>query len=198
MTCIFLYHRYDGSIINLDMHLNKYEIIGVFASVGIMALALLLLRLESTPSSVASLIDSSSQSAVVVANTDVQNGTGALADTLADAVTVDGELRDLVIDDIKIGTGPAVADGDTVSVHYIGTTQAGVQFDNSYTRGEPFTFTVGDGKVIAGWEKGIVGMQVGGQRILVIPAALAYGNRQVGPIPPGSPLVFAIELLEIK
>ncbi len=180
------------------MHLNKYEIIGVFASVGVMALALVLIRFESTPNSVASLIDSRTQSAVVVGKGDVRDGTGSLANTLAGAVTSGGELSNLVIDDVKVGTGSAVAVGNTVSVNYIGTTQAGVQFDNSYTRGTPFTFTVGAGKVIEGWEKGIVGMKVGGQRILVIPATLAYGNRQVGPIPAGSPLVFVIELLEIK
>jgi FKBP-type peptidyl-prolyl cis-trans isomerase len=104
----------------------------------------------------------------------------------------------LVIDDIVIGTGEEVKEGDTVSVHYIGTLPDGTEFDNSNKRGEPFEFTVGEGRVIKGWEDGLVGMKVGGQRILVIPPELAYGSQAMGPIPANSTLVFAIELLEIK
>lgn len=85
-----------------------------------------------------------------------------------------------------------------MTVHYIGTLQNGQEFDNSNKRGEPFTFTVGEGRVIKGWEEGIVGMKVGGKRILVIPAAMGYGQKGYGPIPPGANLVFAIDLLEIK
>ncbi len=76
--------------------------------------------------------------------------------------------------------------------------QDGTEFDSSYNRNTPFSFTVGEGRVIQGWEKGLLGMKVGGQRVLVIPSDMAYGNRQVGPIPPNSVLVFAIELLEVK
>ena len=99
---------------------------------------------------------------------------------------------------MRIGSGLEVKKGDVLTVHYVGTTQDGVKFDSSYDRGTPFIFTVGKGEVIAGWEEGLVGMRVGGQRILVIPSDMAYGNRQVGPIPPNSPLVFAVELLTIK
>ena len=73
-----------------------------------------------------------------------------------------------------------------------------MKFDSSYERGEPFSFTLGKGTVIEGWEKGLIGMKVGGQRILAIPSAMAYGNRQVGPIPANSPLVFTIELVKIN
>jgi FKBP-type peptidyl-prolyl cis-trans isomerase len=176
------------------MNLNKYEIIGMFLSVGVMALALIVIRFETTSEDIA-LIDPSTQSAVVVAT---DSADGELRDALMGATTADGELVELVIDDVRIGDGAEVKEGDTVSVHYIGSTRDGVQFDSSYVRGEPFEFTVGGGQVIEGWEKGLVGMKVGGQRMLVIPAAMAYGNRQVGPIPANSPLVFAIELIAIK
>jgi FKBP-type peptidyl-prolyl cis-trans isomerase len=177
------------------MHLNKYEIVGMFLSVGVMALALVAVRSETSPTADLAALDGATQSAVVVATDD---GSEGLKNALVDAATTDGELINLVIDDVRVGDGATVKEGDTVRVHYIGTTRDGVQFDSSYARGEPFIFTVGAGKVIQGWEKGLVGMKVGGQRILVIPPDMAYGNRQVGPIPPNSPLVFAIELLEIK
>lgn len=167
----------------------------MFVSVAVMAVALVLLRfspallpLNGQPQT--------QQGAVVVATQDAADG--RLQQALVDASTAKGKLVNLVIDDVKVGTGEAVKKGDTVTVNYIGRTRDGVEFDNSYKRGQPFTFTVGNGKVIQGWEQGLVGMQVGGQRILVIPADLAYGNRQVGPIPAGSPLVFSIELVSIK
>jgi FKBP-type peptidyl-prolyl cis-trans isomerase len=83
-------------------------------------------------------------------------------------------------------------------VHYIGTLQNGQQFDNSHTRGEAFTFTVGEGMVIKGWDEGLLGMKVGGQRLLVIPPDMAYGANAIGPIPANSTLLFSIELIEIK
>ncbi len=177
------------------MHLNKYEIVGMFLSVGVMTLALVAVRAETNPLSELAAVDGATQSAVVVATDD---GSEGLKNALVGAATTDGELIKLVIDDVKVGDGATVKEGDMVRVHYIGTTRDGVQFDSSYTRGEPFVFTVGGGKVIKGWDTGLVGMKVGGQRILVIPSEMAYGNRQVGPIPPNTPLVFAIELLEIK
>ena len=108
------------------------------------------------------------------------------------------QVTNLITEDIKLGTGSAVKDGDTISVHYIGTLLNGQKFDSSVDRGEPFSFRVGDGQVIAGWEQGILGMKTGGRRRLVIPADLAYGSQAVGPIPANSPLIFEIELLEIK
>jgi len=87
--------------------------------------------------------------------------------------------------------------GDRVSVHYVGTLQNGTEFDNSMKRGQPFTFRVGDGSVIKGWDEGLVGMKVGGQRILVVPPEMAYGNTPMGPIPANSTLVFSVELVNI-
>lgn len=177
--------------------INKYEAIGIFLSIALMAVILGVFRFQGT-SDLAVLIEPGSQGAVVVAGEDTQGEQSGLADALFNASTQSGGLQKLVIDDITIGTGDQVTEGDTLTVHYIGSTQDGVQFDNSYVRGEPFVFTVGEGKVIEGWEKGLVGMQVGGQRVLVIPPDMAYGNRQVGPIPAGSILVFAVELLALN
>lgn len=175
--------------------INKIETIGIFGSVAVMAIALGLLRFMPILG-VSTNTQQNQQGSVIVATEDAQDG--RLAQALSNAANAKGKLENLVIDDVRIGTGATVKQRDTVTVNYIGTTQNGVEFDNSYKRGQPFTFTIGEGKVIAGWEKGLIGMKVGGQRILVIPPRDAYGDRQVGPIPPSSPLVFAIELISIK
>lgn len=177
--------------------ITKYEAIGIFASVAVMALVLAFLRTDGTNPGITSDVKEISEAAVIVAGDDT-SGDAALADALFEAATESGELEKLVIDDVRIGTGEAVKEGDTVTVDYIGSTQDGIQFDSSYARGDTFTFTVGGGQVIPGWEVGLIGMKVGGQRILVIPSAMAYGNQQVGPIPPNSVLVFAVELREIN
>jgi protein-disulfide isomerase len=105
----------------------------------------------------------------------------------------------LGIVDLAPGSGAAVKNGDTVTVHYTGTLTNGTVFDSSRKSGRPFTFQVGAGHVIKGWEKGLVGMKVGGKRKLTIPADLGYGDRGAPPvIPPRSTLVFEIELLSIK
>lgn len=106
---------------------------------------------------------------------------------------------ELQIEDIKKGTGAEAKAGDTVVVHYTGTLLDGTKFDSSLDRGQPFTFVLGNGEVIQGWDQGIVGMQAGGQRKLTIPPDLAYGERGAGGvIPPNASLVFVVELLEIK
>jgi FKBP-type peptidyl-prolyl cis-trans isomerase len=104
----------------------------------------------------------------------------------------------LIKEDIKVGKGAAAKTGDTVKVHYTGTLLSGSKFDSSRDRNEPFEFKLGAGMVIKGWDEGVVGMKVGGQRKLTIPSDLAYGKSGHPPvIPPDSPLVFDIELLEI-
>jgi FKBP-type peptidyl-prolyl cis-trans isomerase len=103
------------------------------------------------------------------------------------------------VQDIKVGSGPAAKAGDTVSVHYVGTLTNGTKFDSSRDRGRPFSFTLGQGRVIKGWDNGVPGMQVGGLRKLSIPAEEGYGSRGAGnSIPPNANLVFEVELLEIK
>jgi FKBP-type peptidyl-prolyl cis-trans isomerase FkpA len=106
--------------------------------------------------------------------------------------------------DTVVGTGKAARAGSTVTVHYTGwlyspkePKQHGAQFDSS-AGGEPFTFQLGTGKVIPGWDEGLVGMKVGGKRTLVVPAAMAYGSRGAGPIPPNANLIFDVELIDVK
>jgi peptidylprolyl isomerase/FKBP-type peptidyl-prolyl cis-trans isomerase FkpA len=105
----------------------------------------------------------------------------------------------LVVKDVFVGSGREVKTGDKVSVHYVGTLSDGKQFDSSRTRGTPFSFEVGKGSVIKGWEQGLVGMKIGGTRKLTIPSDLAYGDKGHLPqIPPKSTLVFDIELVSIQ
>jgi FKBP-type peptidyl-prolyl cis-trans isomerase FkpA len=105
----------------------------------------------------------------------------------------------LEYEDVVIGTGTEAKAGMQISAHYTGTLIDGSVFDSSVQRKEPFTFKLGAGQVIKGWDEGILGMKVGGKRRLVIPAALAYGTRGHPPvIPPNATLNFDIELLDAK
>jgi len=106
---------------------------------------------------------------------------------------------DLVIEDIRPGTGAEAKHGQTVSVHYVGTLTNGQKFDSSRDRGKPFDFPLGGGRVIKGWDQGVAGMKVGGLRKLTIPPHLAYGDRGFpGAIPPNSTLVFEVELIGVR
>lgn len=109
------------------------------------------------------------------------------------------EVKGLKIEDIKVGTGEAVKDGNTVVINYRGNLEDGTEFDSSYKRGTPFETPIGAGRVIKGWDLGVVGMKVGGKRKLTIPFNLAYGEEGIpGTIPPRATLIFILELLEIK
>lgn len=101
---------------------------------------------------------------------------------------------------MKEGTGEGAESGDQITAHYVGVLEDGTKFDSSLDRGQPFTFTLGAGQVIKGWELGIVGMKKGEIRRLFIPSALAYGETGTpgGEIPPNTNLIFEIELLEIS
>jgi len=117
-----------------------------------------------------------------------------------------GDVPDLQTIDMKTGTGQAAIAGDEISVHYTGwlydqhaPDKRGQKFDSSRDRGEPFVFLLGAGRVIRGWDDGIVGMQRGGKRELRIPSGLGYGASGAGKvIPPGASLVFEVELLDIR
>jgi FKBP-type peptidyl-prolyl cis-trans isomerase FkpA len=105
----------------------------------------------------------------------------------------------LEIEDLRPGTGAEARAGNSVTVHYVGTLTDGRKFDSSRDRGEGFTFKLGAGQVIKGWDQGVAGMKVGQVRKLTIPAELAYGERGFPPvIPPRSTLVFEVELLAVK
>jgi len=103
---------------------------------------------------------------------------------------------DLVVKDLVKGTGRAALPGSTATVDYVGVLyKGGKQFDASWDRGQPFTFKLGAGMVIPGWDRGLVGMKVGGRRELIIPADQAYGDQSPSPdIPPNSALIFVIDL----
>lgn len=105
----------------------------------------------------------------------------------------------LEYEDISVGSGATAKRGTTVSVHYTGWLTSGDKFDSSKDRNEPFSFPVGVQYVIAGWDEGVQGMQVGGVRRLTIPPNLGYGARGAGGvIPPNATLVFEVELLEVS
>jgi FKBP-type peptidyl-prolyl cis-trans isomerase FkpA len=117
-----------------------------------------------------------------------------------------GSVDQLTVVDSKVGTGAEAMAGMKVTVHYTGWlydetagNKHGSQFDSSRDHGEPFSFVLGAGNVIAGWDQGVAGMRVGGKRTLLIPAALGYGARGAGEdIPPNASLVFDVELLDVQ
>jgi len=120
-----------------------------------------------------------------------------LGDKTMQKETFDGTK--LLVEDIKVGGGDEVKSGDTVSVHYTGWLVDGTKFDSSLDRGQPFSFKVGQGNVIEGWDQGFLGMKVGGKRKLTIPGSMAYGPQGVaGVIPPNAVLIFETELLKIN
>ncbi|WP_175651556.1 FKBP-type peptidyl-prolyl cis-trans isomerase [Pseudomonas sp. Marseille-P9899] len=105
-----------------------------------------------------------------------------------------GELQ---ITDVQLGDGKEVVKGALITTHYTGTLADGSVFDSSHQRGKPFQCVIGTGRVIKGWDQGLMGMKVGGKRTLFVPAHLGYGERSMGSITPGSDLQFEIELLEV-
>jgi FKBP-type peptidyl-prolyl cis-trans isomerase FkpA len=101
--------------------------------------------------------------------------------------------------DLEVGQGDQAQSGQTAVVHYTGWLTNGTKFDSSKDRGEPFSFALGQGRVIRGWDEGVAGMRVGGKRVLVVPPDLGYGHRGAGGvIPPDATLKFEVELLELR
>jgi peptidylprolyl isomerase len=127
--------------------------------------------------------------------------TGALGTKPKIKVTPDNPTPPgkLVIKDLHKGKGKAAKPGDTVTVQYVGSLYRNNSvFDNSWDRGKPFPFQLGQGQVIPGWDAGVKGMKVGGRRELVIPPEQAYGAKGSGPIGPNETLVFVVDLLNVK
>jgi cyclophilin family peptidyl-prolyl cis-trans isomerase len=121
-------------------------------------------------------------------------------DTGKPAVSLPEQLpTELVVTDLVEGTGEPAKKGDSITVNYVGVrSEDGTEFDNSYDRGQPYTLTLGEGGVIAGWDEGLIGAKAGGRRQLDIPAALAYGNQGAGEvIKPGDALSFVIDVVSI-
>ena len=112
------------------------------------------------------------------------------------AASNDSSPQSLVVQDEVVGTGAEAHAGDTVSVNYTGKLQDGTVFDTSLGKA-PIEFPLGSGYVIPGWDQGLVGMKVGGKRLLIVPPSLAYGAQDYGPIPGNSTLVFEVELVKV-
>ena len=111
----------------------------------------------------------------------------------------DKSLSELKIEDLKVGDGAEAVTGKRVTVHYTGWLTNGTKFDSSVDRMVPFTFDLGSGQVIKGWDEGVKGMKVGGKRKLTIPPQMGYGERGAGTvIPPNATLVFDVELLKVE
>ena len=109
------------------------------------------------------------------------------------------ENEELKIEVLQEGTGQEAKNGDNVSVHYVGTLEDGTKFDSSIDKGAPFSFDLGAGRVIKGWDLGVLGMKIGEKRKLTIPSDLAYGNDGIpNVIPPKATLIFEVELLNIN
>lgn len=112
--------------------------------------------------------------------------------------TTNTQKPQLMVEDSIVGTGTEAVVGDRVTVNYTGRFVDGKVFDSSLVRKEPFQFVLGVGQVIKGWDEGIIGMKVGGKRILSIPPELGYGSQDYGPIKGGSTLIFEVELLKVE
>ncbi len=145
--------------------------------------------------------ESTSASAVVEKTPETAAGTTPTSGPLATEPTITPPKgpapTKLVTKDIITGTGAEAKAGESVTVNYVGALYSnGKVFDASWLRKEPFTFTLGQGQVIKGWDQGVAGMRVGGRRELIIPSELAYGKAGSPPkIPPNSPLIFIVDLL---
>ena len=140
------------------------------------------------------LVTACKQKTINVNTTTNMNSNTPPATAPAPSVSTQG----LTIKIVKEGSGAAARNGDKVSVHYTGTLTDGTKFDSSRDRGTPFSFTLGAGEVIQGWDLGVAGMKVGEQRMLTIAPELGYGSRSIGPIPANSTLLFDVELLGIN
>lgn len=165
------------------------------------ALALVLIIVFFVLPSLSVFGTSTSSGAAASGTTTINNNIKTAATTsMSDQINTTPQATQLIEQDEVIGTGATAVAGDTITVNYVGSLTNGTVFDASADHGTSgFTFVLGAGSVIKGWDEGIVGMRVGGKRKLIIPASLAYGNQAIGNIiPANSTLIFEIELLKVK
>lgn len=173
--------------------MNK-NLIGVLVGIGILLLGAIWVSRNPVPQSAVSDTVSTPETPVTPSASTMCANKPAANTSLKDA-----DVKELKKEDVKVGTGTEAVSGKTVVVNYIGRLVNGTQFDASCDRGQPFDFPLGAGGVIQGWDQGVAGMKVGGQRRLIIPAELAYGQNSPTPaIPAGAALIFDVELLEVR
>ena len=170
---------------------------GILISFGIMAVAVLIIVVAQIAGGQSAIAGSGAPSTGVTNQTEVK---------IAEAASInmsDSEIKEtgtgLKYKVITAGTGAIPKNGDTVIVHYTGTLEDGTKFDSSRDRGQPFSFKLGVGQVIKGWDEGVSDMRVGDRRTLIIPPDLGYGARGAGGVIPGNAtLTFDVELLRIS
>ncbi len=175
---------------------NRKTMLIVTSTFIIIALAVLGIPYIVGQSLAEESISSSSESSLAISSQDVVSS--SLQSTSVSSRSL-SSASELVVEDEIVGTGAEATSGRTVTVHYTGTLTDGTKFDSSLDRGEPFSFDLGAGEVIQGWDQGVEGMKVGGKRKLTIPSELGYGERGAGAdIPPNATLIFEVELLEVN
>jgi FKBP-type peptidyl-prolyl cis-trans isomerase len=132
-------------------------------------------------------------------SSDDNSGAAARGDFKVDSAALTKTASGLQYQDVTVGNGAEAREGQLAVVHYTGWLTDGTKFDSSRDRDQPFSFPIGAGQVIPGWDEGVAGMKIGGRRKLVIPSNLGYGDMGSPPvIPPGATLVFDVELLDLK
>ncbi|MBN3886936.1 MAG: FKBP-type peptidyl-prolyl cis-trans isomerase [Nostoc sp.] len=170
----------------------------IFLSVAFMLVCVVLLVVGQVGSKQNTAIAAELTQTPPASTTVTENNILIASNTMSDAnaVTTPSGLKYV---ELKEGTGATPKPGQTVEVHYVGTLEDGTQFDSSRDRGQPFSFKIGIGQVIKGWDEGVSTIKVGGRRQLIIPPELGYGARGAGGvIPPNATLLFDVELLGVK
>lgn len=174
--------------------------LAVIVALGLLFLGPRALGIFFTPKTALQTQDSTSTTTTMQDSNTTLGADSTTAGAIAAAPTgIPANVTQLMSKDEVVGTGAEAKTGDSVTVQYVGMFTNGTVFDASANHGtQGFTFNLGAGQVIKGWDEGVVGMKVGGKRELVIPASLGYGSQVVGPIPANSTLVFQVELLDVK